>query len=546
MSDIVTVLSSMHAKGIRVWSEGGKIYYRAAAGDIAEEDIDILRERKAEILGFLDKSLEAGAMTPPAEPPPGSKLVPLTYSQQMSWKWLKKIGMKYNTRYCANAMRLAGELNLDCLKAAFAELVRRHEVLRMQIVPAENGAMAQKIIEDRRCELEIVSIDKSLVSDVETEARRLIEELVNQHCNVTVDPLFAARLVKVDDNDHVLVVALDHIIADALSVGIALRDIWIMYLQGLRGLTLSLPKVPMQFADYAIWEQKTNEAWTTEHGTYWKKRLTGASRTRVVTGGKCTSRGPFKMLEAPVRFSKELTERLREWGQGERTTLVMTVLTAYVALVARWTETSDVTLAFASAGRNRSELNHTIGFFAFFLYLRIEMSPDDSFVSLLHRVTREYYTALKHQDFGRSWLSWPDAEYTKTIAFNWHGRMRTGDRPMTDVFGPGRATKSEAIRLRSFPFKKAMLDREWDNEQNNDIPTLDDEPCAMLSESLDGVSGGIFYREESIPTHTMESFTRSFQLIAEMGCRNPQIRVADLPCDKSVTPTSPTVRIGHG
>ena len=547
MSDIVTVISSMHARGIRLWSDSGKIHYRAAAGHISKEDIDVLRERKAEILGVLEQSFEPCAIKHSVGPRrAGSEPVPLTFSQQASWKWLKTIGMKYNTRYCANAMRLAGELNIDCLKMAFAELIVRHEVLRMRIVPAENDAVTQQIIEGRQCELELFSLDESFASDREAEARRLVEELVNQQCDVTVDPLFAARLIRIEDNDHVLVVALDHIIADALSVGIALRDVWILYLQGLRGLTLSLSKVPLQFADCAVWEQKTDAAWMAEHGPYWKERLAGATRTRVAVGGKRMPSGPFKMLEAPVRFTSELTERLRQWAQREHTTLVMAVLTAYVALVARWTETSDITLAFLSAGRNRPELDNTIGFFAFVLYLRIEVLPDDSLVDLLHRVTREYYTALKHQDFGRNWLSWPDAEYTKTTAFNWHRRMLTGSQPIADVCGPARATKGEAIQLKSFPFKKAMLDREWDNGWNNNIAGLDSEPIAMLSESLEGVSGWLWYQEGSIPSHSMESFTRGFQLIAEIGCNNPKIRVADLPCDKSVRPTSPPVRIGHG
>src|SRR6202035_5000859 len=105
MNDIVTVISAMHAKGIRVWTEGGKIHYRSAAGQIAREDIDTLRERKPEILQFLERAVEAGAINPTVVPRRPSEPVPLTFSQQASWRGLRRFGMKYNTRFCTNAMR---------------------------------------------------------------------------------------------------------------------------------------------------------------------------------------------------------------------------------------------------------------------------------------------------------------------------------------------------------------------------------------------------------------------------------------------------------
>jgi non-ribosomal peptide synthetase component F len=234
-----------------------------------------------------------------------------------------------------------------------------------------------------------------------------------------------------------------------------------------------------------------------------------------------------------LRFSKELTEGLRNLAQREHTTLVMTMLTAYAALLSRWSETTDVTLAFVSAGRNRPEFNNTIGFFAFSLYLRLEVSFGDSFAELLHRVSREYYTALEHQDFGRNLLAWPEAEYTKTVGFNWHGRMRASGYRETDIYGAGSMPEDEVIRLKSYPFKKAAFDIEWDNDWDKHIDDMDGEPMAWLSESADGISGRILYLAGTVSACTMENFTRSFQLIAQAGRQNPQIRVGDLPCERT-------------
>ena len=537
MNDIVTVISAMHAKGIRIWREGGKLNYRRAGGTVTSEDIETLRARKAEILDFLDTSLATATKDPPIIPRTPSEPIPLTFSQQTYWKGISHFRMKHNTRSCANANRLSGALNVDSLKAAFTELVKRHEILRAQIVPGETE-VTQVIIEDRKLDLEVVNIGEISATDRESEAQQLVEEMVNQPCDMTVDPLFAARLVRIGDEDHVLIVTVDHIIADALSVGILLRDVWTIYLRAIRGLPLPLPKIPLQFTDYALWEQRMNAEWVAEHGRYWRERLAGATRTRISLAGPPTPGVRLKFDETPLRFSKELTEGLRNLAQREHTTLVMTVLTAYVALLSRWSKTTDVTLAFPLAGRSRPEFDNTIGFFAFALFLRFEVFAGDSFKDLLHRVTREYYSALKHQDFGRNALAWPESEYTRTVGFNWFSRMRANGRSTEDIYGGEPAVKEGAIRLKSYPFKRAAFDLEWDNDRNDHIDYMDGEPGLWLSESADGISGRMWYRVESVPTPTMEMFSRSFRLIAEAARKDPQIRLVDLPCERE-SPIAP-------
>jgi hypothetical protein len=528
MSDILTLIGSMHAIGITRWSAGGRVCYRSAAGKIAAEDLQTLRTRKAEILDFLPSSPATGATEPRIVPRLPAEPIPLTFPQQSRWKALRQFGKKPNTRVCANASRLSGALNIDCLQAACAGLVKQHEILRARIVPGENG-ITQVIADDRNLALEIVRVDATGAMDRQSAAQRLVEEIVNQPCDITADPLFVARLVRIDKADHVLVVALDHIIADAVSVGIVLRDVWTLYLQATRGIPLSSPKIPLQFSDYAVWEQKTNAAWLLEHGGYWRERLAGAVRTRIFPGGTPARGLRLKTGKASVRLSKELTEGLHSLGQREHTTLVMTVLAAYVALLSRWTETTDITLVFSSAGRHRPELNDTIGFFACCLYFRLQVLSGDSFRDLLRRVTREYYTALQHQDFGRNGLAWPEAEYTRTVGFNWHGRMRTDVHAAQDICGSATPMQGDAIRLSPFPFEKAVLDVERDDDWNNYVDNMECEPWVNFTESIHGISGWISYRVDAIPAHTMEKFTRGFRLIAQAGWQDPQMRVADLP-----------------
>jgi Condensation domain/TubC N-terminal docking domain len=531
MNDTAALIAAMHTKGVSIWSENGTIRYRCRLGTLASEEIEMLRNHKAEILRLLDSSLAAGPAQSQILPRPIQEPIPLTFRQQWSWRQLQRLGMKYNARYCANATRLSGALDIECLKLSFAELVKRHEILRVRIVAAEDGSLTQAIAENRRLELDIRNLDQHPASDREAEAQRLIEEIVNQQCNVATDPLFLARLVRIDERDHVLAVALDHIIADALSVGIVLRDVWLMYLQATRGLSPSLPKVQLQYTDFAAWEQRTNAAWVAEHGQYWKERLAGAVQTHICSRKPHEPGARIQYAKTSVRLSKELTEELRKFGKEQRTTLVMTVLTAYVALLFRWTDATDLTLAFMCAGRDRPEFNNTVGFFSFVLYLRFDVHPNDNFKSLVRKVTKEYYTALKHQDCGRSGLTYPEPEYARTTAFNWQSRILVPAHALSGMSADNHTANGGAISVRSFPFKRKITDIAWDDDWNNYRDSMDTEPGIVLQESTEGISGEICYRVSAVAPKIMEDFARSLRLIAEAGCRDPLVSVTDLPCE---------------
>jgi hypothetical protein len=514
----------MRSKGVKLWVENGKVHYQAPAGDIGPGDLKILRERKAEIVGFFQESFVADSCDAPLVPRDPAERVPLTFAQMGSWNRLRRFGMHLNVRYCANAMRILGKLNVEHLVRAFDEVVQRHEILRMRIVCTE-GEPSQEINADGKVSLEIVEVRGTSPTDREAELRRLVEELADQRCDVTIGPLFAGRLIRNNAHDHVLVVTIDHIIVDATSVGIVLRDALTMYLQCIRGLAPELPRLPIQFPDYAVWEQRANAAWQSKHAEYWAERLAGDPRTRIPAGTGSADRVRMRTVEVSVEIDRASTEALRKIGRGEHTTLVITVLAAYIACLSRWSQTRDVMVGLVLAGRDRRELKNAVGFFAFRTFLRVEVRETDRFLDLLRRTTREHYRLCNHQDFGRFALEWPTAEYTKTTGFNWHSRVRA-ELPVAQ---PGALRgAAQGIQLKPFPFKKSIMDIEWDAR----LAVLDGEPEMELWESADGISAKIWYREDKADAGSMADFGRSFHLTLEAILDDPYCLVARIPCHR--------------
>ena len=179
-------------------------------------------------------------------------------------------------------------------------------------------------------ELEVIDTSALTSSAREMRARELVDELVRQRIDVATGPLFTTRVLIMGENEHVLVIAMDHMISDGASLGILLRELWTLYTQSAQRLPLSLPDLPLQFADYAVWQQRMLPVWLSEHGAYWRKRLDGAERLELFQhSGQTDARVRVASLRFQIRA--DVRAGLRELARRELTTMVMSALTAYVA-----------------------------------------------------------------------------------------------------------------------------------------------------------------------------------------------------------------------
>lgn len=440
-----------------------------------------------------------------------NEAIPLTYTQQARWRSFQVIGMERNTRICSTAVRLASTVNVRSLHTAVDEIVRRHESLRTRIVTVD-GAPMQIIDQANTGLLEFLELSRiSRRIAVESEAQSLVEEVINEPTNMAVGPSFRARLLKLDACHYVLVVALDHISADALSLKLLIRDLFTAYVQITRGLPFSLPPMPVQFADFAVWQHKTHSVRSAAHLHYMKEQFSGAERLRVPAKVIAVHPSQPKWGTIPISYERPLSLGLDRLSQRCGTTLALTVLTTFVARLCHWCQQEDVVVGCVTTGRHRSDIMNVIGFFASTIYLRVQVQSTDSFIQLLRRVTQQYWSAIEKQEFGLSILTVPPPAFAQNASFNWLSGV-----------GPPPSLSDETPKSMRFPFVRTSREMEWDAH----LLIYGGEPWLTLSGNANGIQGQIKYRPCHFVARQIEEFRDALTVGARMLLEDPNASVS--------------------
>jgi hypothetical protein len=350
-------------------------------------------------------------MERPREP----RRAPLSFTQLAHWN-LRREANGRPIRQVVSATRLLGHLSRDVLLQSVDEAVSRHEALRTHIVFADGGAPLQEVIAKSCKQLAVIHLDGIPQISRGAAVAGQIEDAVVDIDDYTTGPLFKAVLLSLAASEHVLILALDHIVSDGASLNILLREILADYSELIKGETVKTAQVPIQFIDYAARQQAQSL------GAFSKAadRLGSIGRTRFPNSIGVTPEGNRNGWGLN-RFTidRNLCNALRAWARRNRTTLVMATFTAYAALVLRWCEVSETVIQFMTDGRIHTELSRTVGYLAFPLYIKLELEGRDTFVDLLKRATEEYCRAWDEADFGYAHSQVPRPAFTHNTIFNW-------------------------------------------------------------------------------------------------------------------------------
>jgi amino acid adenylation domain-containing protein len=337
----------------------------------------------------------AGAGEPAAE---DVYVFPLSFAQQRLW-FFQQMYPGSSTYNLPVAMRLKGRLDVGHLRAALCEVARRHEVLRTSIDLIDDRP-AQLISEEAEIPLPVLDLSAVPAGELEAEARRLATEEVTRAFDLRRGPLLRARVLRLSPEEHVLLLVIHHIISDGWSIGVLMNEVIALYDAYTGGREPALPELPIQYADYAVWQRE----WLTgdvleEQLTYWREQLSGAPP--VLTLPTDRPRPQVQTL-AGAHFEFALPEGLpaglRQLCRREGVTMFMVLLGAFQALLSRYSGQTDVTVGTPIAGRNRAEVEGLIGFFANTLVLRADLSGEPTFRELLRRVKKTCLGAYAHQE----------------------------------------------------------------------------------------------------------------------------------------------------
>ena len=324
--------------------------------------------------------------------------LPLSFAQQRLWflNELEGESAFYNIPW---AVRLRGELNVRALRESLDAIISRHEVLRTSFTLAEEQPV-QVISDSANLTLSITDLSELPDTRLEEEARRWETSEARQTFDLKTGPLLLARLLRMRADEHVLCITTHHIVSDAWSIGILVRELTELYDSFLTGRAPRLSELPVQYADYAVWQHNWLERDALEQQlSYWKERLRGIPP--VLDLPKDRPRPTVQTFQGSTRstqLSAELTKALNELSQREGVTLFMTLLAAFQVLLWRYSSQEDVVVGSPIAGRKQEEVEGLIGCFVNTLILRTDLSGNPSFRELLQRVREVALGAYANQE----------------------------------------------------------------------------------------------------------------------------------------------------
>lgn len=326
--------------------------------------------------------------------------VPLSFAQQRVWFFDQLVpgSAAYNLSFI---LRLSGPLHVPSLVSSLDALVRRHESLRTFFSVDEDGEPVQRIAPPSRG-LEVPLLDLRALPAQEREARLAVfaQQELSRPFVLSTGPLIRGHLVALDETEHALLLAIHHAVCDGASMQVLVRELSVLYEAFQAGRPAALPELPVQYADYTLWQREWLQGQVLESGlSFWTKALEGAPQTLDLPVDRPrperpTLRGEARSLQIPTP-AKQALEAL---ARAEGATPFMVLLAGLSLLLQRSTGSEDVLVGVPAAGRDRGGLEGLVGFFVNTLVVRVQLHGDPSFRELLARVRERCLAAYAHQD----------------------------------------------------------------------------------------------------------------------------------------------------
>jgi hypothetical protein len=329
---------------------------------------------------------------------PGAEPLPLSFAQQRLWfiDQLQPGSVFFNV---STALRLSGALDVMAFGRALTEVVGRHEVLRTTFRTVD-GEPFQIIGAAEDFPLRVIDLSGLVAGERDGRLRDLMSEEERAPFDLAEGPLLRAALVRLAANEHAVLFTIHHVICDGLSMAILIREVATLYEAFAAGRRSPLAELPVQYGDYAVWQRARLQGPELERQlSYWRRQLAGAPPLLALRGARPRpARQTFRGATLTQTLPPALSVAVRELAQREGTTLFVTLLAAFKALLFRHSGREDMIVGSPLANRTHVELEGLIGFFTNPLALRTRLAGDPGFRELLRRVHEVGLEAHAHQE----------------------------------------------------------------------------------------------------------------------------------------------------
>ena len=481
------------------------------------DDVSKLTNLSPAKQALLERMRKRAALTvaPAIRPRAGRERAPLSYAQQRLWL-IQQLDPQTYLYNVPRALHIQGPLDAACLEKALNSVVERHEILRTTFPADESGQPWQKIAAHLHFDLPVKELKPSSGEARRREIQKQVLDLARKPFDLAQGPVLRAQLLRLADDDHVLALAMHHIISDGWTGGVLFRELGEFYQAHLRGDSHPLAELPVQYADYAIWQREWMQGEVLENElTFWRKQMAGAPPSLdLPTDRERPERLNYDGGSVSVMLDKEASERLKALCQTEGTTLFPALLAGLDLLLAKWSGQQDVVVGTVSANRDQTEIENLIGCFMNFLPLRAALAPEDTALDFLRRVKQSVFDGFAHQ-------TCPFEKIIEAV----RPQRSLNVNPLYNVAllvqnYPEIAFRTDQIEARLLPLEHgvAFLDLRF-----------------VAEEKTGGIALDCEYNGDLFQAATVEQLLRGYVSVIEQITADPHMRAADISLPKELT-----------
>lgn len=506
-------LKSLRDRGVTFRLGDGELKFLAPKGVVDSEMLHELRIRKQEIIEFLAArpvdSVQAAAAAfriRVAERPPH---LPLSYSQERLW-FLEQLDLVKSAYHVPGMVRLNGELDDAALERSLMTIVARHESLRTRFEEFEGRGVQRIVGTADAFRLQREDFSDLPESKRAAAAERLTNYALEEPFDLRAGPLLRVRLIRLAQQEHLLLLTMHHIVCDGWSVGVLVRELSELYAAYTEDRESPLAPLPIQYADYALWQREWLKGDVLDSQLlYWKERLAGAPAALTLpTDHARPAVASHRGSNLPFALSEPTTKRLNAVARREGATLFMVLLGAFQFALSRWSGQNDIVVGGPITGRRQKELDGLIGFFVSTLVFRTDLSGRPTFLELLARVKETALGAYAHQD----------VPFEKLVEFLQPERD-LGRHPIFQTWlvveGAGQGVgefRLPRLEVRGIPVKQTGAKFDL---------------YLSLRETRDGLVGTLDFTTDLFERTTMERFARGLERVLDQIAVHPHWRLSE-------------------
>jgi amino acid adenylation domain-containing protein len=436
----------------------------------------------------------------------GSNTAPMSFAQERLWV-LDQLEPNQPIYNVPDTHHFKGHFQLEALEQSLNELVRRHESLRTTFELIDGEPM-QVIGEPQALTLNVIDLSHLPWEEREARAHRMTNEEAQKPFDLSRGPLFRAQLVRLADDEHLLLVTIHHIISDGWSLGVMGRELSALYDAYRNGESSPLPELAIQYADFALWQREWLQGEVLDKQLeYWREQLGGElPELELPVDRPRPARQSYRGAVQGVEFGPEVIEPLKEIARERGGTLFMALLAAFNVLLWRYSRQADLLVGTPIANRNRAETESLIGFFVNTLVLRTKIDGDRSFRELLDQVRETTLGAYDHQD----------VPFEKLVQ-EFEPERNLSRQPLFQVMFALNDLKTLEL---------TDLELNW---RQTEISTVKFDMTLTMVMGNDYVSGALIYNTDLFDAETIRRMIAQFELLVESVVADPDQRLAELP-----------------